>query len=268
MDTVNVLVLDPNPRVLHTIKNLPQDVLEKYWFIYHNQNEYPSLQDSLEDAEEIVRKKNIKVVLPTSDNGALVKAALMEEFPHLRGPSVKSVFLAYNKYYTRCFLDPQPIPFASLDLSTANLDKACEEALVKVGIPAFFKPTVGYMSKGVFSVEDGDHLKQVAKSYITSRNITDDGKFMNSFYARNIDKRKYPLASKPTAIVEEHMGLTTTVINTDSYVFDGKIHHWSISDSVYSKTDPLYYLGGFHPTSLPESSQKKVWNSKHISVRR
>ena len=145
MDPVSVLVLYPNPRIMLPIRSLPQDVSNKYRFIFHDRSKpsisCTSLQEYLEDAKKIVRQENVKIVLSTGDTGALLNAALVQEFPHLRGPSVESVFLAYNKYYTHYFLDTQPIPFACIDLSAANLDQACEEALDKVGTPAFFKPT-------------------------------------------------------------------------------------------------------------------------------
>ncbi len=190
-----------------------------------------------------------------------MKAALVREFPHLRGPSVESVFLGFNKYYTRCFLDPQPIPFACIDLTAANLDQACEEALQKVGTPAFFKPTTCSASVGVCSIENAQQLKKSAWSYISSDSFTlecSDANFMNLFYAKNIDEQKYSLASKPTAIIEEHMGGAIRT-NTDSYVFDGKNYHWSISDNVYSQSKPRYCFGCFFSSVLPET-QQKIWN--------
>lgn len=270
MDTVNVLVLDPNPRVLYSIRNLPQDVLEKHRFIYHNQNECSSLQDCLEHAEEIVRKENIKVVLPTSDNGALVKAALVQEFSHLRGLSVESVFLTNNKYYTRCFLDPQPIPFASLDLTATNLDQACEEALEKVGTPAFFKPGSYCGSVAISSIHSANHLKKFAQFYISNIYNTlecSDAKFMNSFYSKYIEDKKYPLARKSMAVLEKHMG-NAIITNSDSYVADGKIYHWSIFDHLYSQIKPRYYLGAFYPTRLSTSAQQKIWNLHDAVVHR
>ena len=266
-DTVNVLVLMPSPRTRFAIRNLPQDVSNKYRFIFHDPKPetpaYFSLQDYLDDAKETVRHENVQVVLfGTSDTGALLKAALVEEFSYLQGPSVESVFLGYNKYYTRCFLDSQPVPFASIDLTAANLDQACEDALQKVGTPAFFKPTSCSGSRGISSITNIQQLKEFAQSYVSSDVFTIedvDAKFMNPFYAKNIDMQKYPFASKPTAILEKHMGKAAQ-INADGYVFDGKIFHWSISDNLFSQSMPLYSFGAINPTTLLESTQKNIWN--------
>ena len=267
-DTVNVLMLKAasNPRARFAIRNLPQVVSEKYRFIFHDPKPetpvYFSLQDYLDDAKKTVRRENIQVVFAFGDTGALLKAALVEEFSFLQGPSVESVFLGYNKYYTRCFLDSQPVPFASIDLTAANLDQACEDALQKVGTPAFFKPTSYSGSIGISSIRNIQQLKEFAQAYISSDifAIEDvDAKFMNPFYTKNIDIEKYPLASKPTAILEKHMG-EAAKINADGYVFDGKIFHWSISDSLFSQSMPRYYIGAIFPTTLPESTQQNIWN--------
>ena len=264
MDLVNVLVLYPTPTMEFLIKSLPQDVSSKYRFILHDQSKktYCSLQEYLEDAKKIVREQNVEVVLSNNDIGSLVKAALVQEFPHLRGPSVESVFLAYNKYYTHCFLDPEPIPFASIDLTdTQSLNRACEEALKGVGVPAFFKPNSGSGSLAVSSIETAQQLKSFARSYSNSPSFTSecsDTKFMNPFYAKYISERKYPLASKATAILEKHMGKAIKV-NCDSYVFNRKIYHWSLADTRYCQSNPQYFFGTFFPTSLPESAQQKIW---------
>ena len=210
-----------------------------------------------------MRQKNIEIVLTSGDIATLLKAALVQEFPHLRGPSVESVFLAYNKYYTRCFLDPLPIPFASIDLTAVNLDQVCEEALQKVGTPAFFKPTTSNGCLGISSITNATELKEFAQSYINSDNFTQewsDPKFMNPFHSKHINEQKYPLASKPTAIIEKHMGDDVKIINTDGYVFNGKNYHWSISDNLFSRNKPRYSFGAFLPTTLPESVQQKIWN--------
>ncbi len=122
-----VLVLMPNPRIKHLINILPENISSRYRFILYSKPkglDFASLQDCLEDLRKFVTGETIDIVLTHDDGGTLLRAALVQEFPHLRGPSVESVFLGLNKYYTRCFLDPQPIPFACLDLSSPYLDHA------------------------------------------------------------------------------------------------------------------------------------------------
>ncbi len=264
-EAVNVLVLMPSRRTRYAIKTLPEGVSKRYRFFFldltSTNHSSASLQDYLQDAKGSVNQKEINVVITNSDCGAFVLAALAQEYPHLRGPSVESVLLGYNKYYTRCLLDPQPIPFACLDLTATNLDQACEEVLQKVGIPAFFKPSSLSGSRGIASIFSAQELKDFARSYIRSPEFSTadvDVKFMNPFYTKNLDEGKYPLATRPTAIVEKHMGDGTRV-NADGYVFEGEIFHWSISDSLFSQSKPRYYFGAAVPTTLPESTQQKVW---------
>ena len=164
------------------------------------------VQECLEDAERIVASEKITAVLSRSDADALVCAALTQKFPDLlRGPSVEAIFLANNKYHTRCVLDPDPItlcPDTSL-LCRVRSGRAaasvlpCHEAVRNVGVPAFFKPCSSYGSAGIASIHSGDHLFDVAKSYIDSDLFSKfdvDTKFLNPFYVRNLDLKKWPLA--------------------------------------------------------------------------
>ena len=94
----------------------------RYRFVFQanetQQRHFASLQECLEDAKKIMASTNISAVLAYTDMDALVYAALSEQFPtRLRGPSVESVFLSNHKYYSRRFLDPDPIPFTFMDLS-------------------------------------------------------------------------------------------------------------------------------------------------------
>ncbi len=267
-EAFTVLVLLPRHRTKAAIEELPEDDRSKYKFILYSGPEcqhsdaVPSLQDYLEDLTKTVAEEKVDAVISNDDCGSLLQAALVQQFPHLRGPSVESVFLGYNKYYTRCFLDPQPIPFACLDLSSPDLDHACEEALQKVGIPAFFKPCCHSRAMGVASVMTIRELKDVAQSYIHSEVFAHNDvstKFMNRFYEKNLDIQKYPLARQPTAIVEKHMG-ETIIVNADGYVLDRKIFHWSISDNLYARSKPCYYFGTAFPTMLSQRTQRKVWD--------
>ena len=268
-EAVNVLVIFGNPRAEHAIETLSDYTLKKYRFIYQGTKEqrnygkitFTNLQEYLEDAKEIITRSNVKLVLGIGELGALVRAALTQEYLYLRGPSVESVFVCANKYYMRCFLDPDPIPFACLDLSKPNLDRACEHVLQKVGIPAFFKPCSSTRSQGVASVTSNQKLACIYQSYISSslfKSPAVDTKFLNPFIAKHIDERKYPLSTHPIAVIEKHMGEAAR-INADGYVFNGGVFHWSLSDNLYWKKKPRCCFGTAHPTALSESAQVEVW---------
>ena len=53
------------------------------------------------------------------------------------------MFLAHNKYYTRLYLDPNPIPFSHIDVSRTLSKEELENAIKKVGLPAMMKPCGG-----------------------------------------------------------------------------------------------------------------------------
>ena len=134
------------------------------------QRHFASLQECLEDAKKIMASTNISAVLAYTDMDALVYAALSQQFPtRLRGPSVESVFLSNHKYYSRRFLDPDPIPFTFMDLSlnlsdAKSLEQLCGEAINEVGLPAFFKPCSGTSSIGLASIRSSSDLFQAVKS--------------------------------------------------------------------------------------------------------
>ena len=162
MEPVKVLVVMASEKTLRTkycVSLLPEDLPQNYKFVFQISETtetqvgasectgFASLQECLEDAERIVASEKITAVLSRSDAyaDALVCAALTQKFPDLlRGPSVEAIFLANNKYYTRCVLDPDPIPFARIDLSLpSQIRTGCErpattEAVRNVGVPREF----------------------------------------------------------------------------------------------------------------------------------
>ena len=268
-ETIDVLVIFTSPRTRYSIETLPAQTSKKYNFIYQDTNgpedhgkiTFCNLQQFLDDAKEICSKRNIRVVLSSGELGALLRAALVQEYPHLRGPSIESVFLSTNKYYTHCFLDPDPIPFACLDLSNPDLELACKEALQKVGTPAFFKPCSSSSGQGVASIIGNEELVCTTRSFISSSLFTSpsvSSTFLNPFYGKHIDERRYPLSTRPIAVVEKHMG-DVARINVDGYVFNGEIFHWSLSDNLYWREMPRCCFGAAIPTALSRHVQEEVW---------
>ena len=255
------------------IDDLPESVSKRYRFYYQQTAKNDphtcnfNLIDYVEDAKKLIKKHNISVVLSTTDLSTLVSAALAQELPEkrLRVPSVESVFLCNNKYYAHCFLNPDPVPFAFVDLSVKDLDAVCDEVVQKVPFPAFFKPCSGAMGFGAGSIMAKEQLAPTLQSYI-SKYVTSDHSpiesisttVMNPFYIKYLDVNQYPLSLVPSAIIEKHMGTVTTV-NADGCVFEGEIICWAISDNLYYKTKPSSFIAVAHPTALSQSLQTKVW---------
>ena len=272
-EKVNVLILMWHSQHERCIDALPASVSERYRFYYQQTKKNDprtsnfNLLDYVEDAKKLITEHNISVVVSTLDLSALVSAALAQELPEMKlcTPSVESVFLCNHKYYTRCFLDPDPIAFAFADLSAKDLDTVCDEVIQKVPFPAFFKPCSGARSFGVGSIMTKEQLAPILRSYITKYIKSGVSpikpinlKAVNPFYTKYIDLRKYPLSLAPSAIIEKHMG-TVTSVNADGCVFEGEIIHWAISDNLYYKTKPQCYVAIAHPTTIRQSLQTKVW---------
>ena len=110
-------------------------------------------------------------------------------------------------------------------------------------------------------MRSNQELLRISQSYIGSslfKSPAVDTMFLNPFYAKYIDKQKYPLSTHPTAIIEKHMGEAAR-INADGYVFNGEAIHWSLSDNLYWKKKPRCCFGTAHPSALSESTQREVW---------
>ena len=86
-----------------------------------------------------------------------------------QGPSLTSAFLAYNKYYTRQYLDPSPIKYYYIDPSQPQTKDDLEAAIAEVGLPAILKPSAGVGScsiKKITSLDDlQNFIEEVRKSY-------------------------------------------------------------------------------------------------------
>ena len=269
----NVLMLMWHSQNKPCIDDLPESVSRRYNFYYQQPTKNDprtsnfNLIDYVEDAKKLIKKHDISVLLSTTDLSALVSAALAQELPerNLHAPSIESVFLCNHKHYTHRFLNPDPLPYAVVDLSTKDLDGVCDEVVQKVPFPAFFKPCSGARSFGVGSIMTREHLAPMLRSYIT-KYVTSgrspikpiSTKVMNPFYTKYIDVQQYPLSLVPSAIIEKHMG-TVTSVNADGCVFDGEIIHWAISDNLYYKTKPSNFIAIAHPSALPQNLQANVW---------
>ena len=57
-----------------------------------------------------------------------------------RGPTFESFFLTFNKFYTRKFLDPNPIPYAHVDLNRPLKATDLDNMEKEIGFPAILKP--------------------------------------------------------------------------------------------------------------------------------
>ena len=274
MGEVNVLILLWHSQTERCINSLPESVSKKYNFFYQQTAKYDprtakfTLLDYIEDAKKLIKKHNITVLLSINiDLATLIYAVLARELPemNLQAPSIESVFLCHNKYYARCFVDPDPMPFALVDLSAKDLTAVCDEVMQTVPFPAFMKPCSGTRSEGIANIPTKEELAPRVHEFISKylesevssvRPILTD--VMNPFYLKYLDQKKYPLSVVPSALIEKHMG-TVPSVRADGYVFRGEIVHWSLADNIYHKERPQCFIAIAHPALIPTTTQAKVW---------
>ncbi len=252
----NVLVIHPPGEKIP----FPDDAKKKYHFIYHfiKTGSFQTLQDNFEDAIKTVEEKCIEAVfVGATDDGALIRAAIVQSCPWLKGPSLESLFLCHYKYYTHYYLDPCPIPYTFLGLSSANLEEACQEAIEKVPLPSIFKPCPGRGSADISRIDSSQQLKDVALNY-KNKATTIRELITPLLTTNNIKEEKYPLINADVGLIQKYMG-DKKCANADGYVFNGKIFHWTISDSIYSQLKPEYYFGSVQPSAISSSITKKIW---------
>lgn len=253
-DKAKVLILLPLVKNLDT---LPKSVKERYDIYCQSQHDEFTLLDYMRDACKLIEDNNITICLATSDEAAILLGALIKRFPHLRGPSIESVFIANNKYYTRCLLDPSPPAYSLIDVSSVNtLYNACERACETIGtLPAIAKPTMGALSKGVAIVKDINELFYQAEMCSKSNSVFS---FHKEFMLSHIDMNLYPFAAKPCLLVEEYIH-AEMIVTLEGYVRNNDIQHWEIIDSIYWKSRPMCYIGFAAPTVLSEETQDRAW---------
>ena len=111
------------------------------------------------------------------------------------------MFLAYNKYYTRQYLDPDPIPFCHIDVSKPLTKDDLEKNIQKVGLPAIMKPTGGDFSssiKKITSLEDlSSFVDDVRMNYQPS---TSDS---TVFLAQHLADKEIPMEKTEGFILEQ-----------------------------------------------------------------
>ena len=108
------------------------------------------------------------------------------------------VIIFSNKYYTRLYLDPNPVPFSHLDLSQPLKKDDLENAIRKVGLPAIIKPCGGDGAKSI---------KKISSLEVLSAFVDDVRKNYRSIILDTTDYMVEHLAGKGIVPREKSEGL-------------------------------------------------------------
>ncbi|XP_077994881.1 uncharacterized protein LOC144448493 [Glandiceps talaboti] len=257
-----VMVLCPTPKDIHyasRIDGISEEEKERFTFhkVTASKDEHLDLLEYTKMCEKVVVDKNIQHILSLMDAGALVHAALAQKFPHIIGPSMESVLLAFHKYYTRMYLDLEETTLKHVIIDADDTsEEDMQKAIAKVGVPAFLKPCTGTESFGVRKISSISDLKEHITWYNTQNHVT---QISARFVDKYANKDLYPYFSKNSLILEEFVD-DAKIVDIDGCVFQGEILHWQISENLYLKSHPTVVSGGTLPFETTDKDlHTRLW---------
>ncbi|XP_078579289.1 uncharacterized protein LOC144863722 isoform X1 [Branchiostoma floridae x Branchiostoma japonicum] len=254
---------DGNPEEQQELLCCPLVKVQKVEFSNIDDNE--RLLDYVQRVKKTVKDASINNVLALSDISTFVHSAVARDFHSVPGPSVEASFLAFNKAYTRQYMDPaaSTTPYAVVDLDSSTMLTDARQALRKVGFPAFVKPATGFASVGVKKVNSDDEMTSVLQNLRTMRDkypnflSAPSASFFRSFYEEYVDVKKYPLALRDAVVVEPFID-AENFYTVDGCVIDGQIVHWAITDSLRYDDQDARFVTMICPTTLTHEQQKPI----------
>ncbi|XP_070541739.1 uncharacterized protein [Ptychodera flava] len=265
--TQTALVLCPTAfedKTLSVIHDLPKDFKEKYSFIFARWNSSKAfdLHQYTEECIEIVNEQNVDLVVSSYDVGSLVHAALADKFPHIRGPSVESVFLTIHKYYGAKLFEPDiQSPRSTVLELDADLETILEKAntfLQHAGGACCIKPMTGQGSLGVQKVTG---LEDLRKALVNLQNCHETQFISENFAKKWIDVETYPYSVSKCALLQEYID-PKMIAAACVCVQDGKIKHFGIHDWYFdekpAREGARTFLGGFAPSNVTPEEETRV----------
>lgn len=218
----------------------------------------------LERCRQYISQHHIQVVIATRDIPSLLQSQLSQEFEHLRGGSVESVFICLHKYYTHEVID-----FPSSQYAVCFLDQkqVLFEDLQEIDIPFpwIIKPCTTACSSSIFKVANYQEAQNALKfnQDIVAENLT----YLSPFLQTYLDSKEYPLIGNSPILIEEYIDFPHKCC-VDGCVSNGEIIIWGIADSHYYTSKPECFADFTFPSTLPESIQEKLTQAYRKIVRK
>ena len=244
-------------------KTLPKDAKEKYVFHFVDvdcENYQVKFPQIYEKCRKIIQENDIEILYANEDTSAFIAAILTKEFPHLLGPSLESVFMCNNKYYTGLYVDSSPKPIHTLPI---NLEDDFHSNILmveeEVGYPGILKPAMGAGAQGVYPYKNRKELETGLKNCM-EKNQDVFGP-MKKLIEKYINLDKFPLANKPIVLAQELVDQLAMeyprkyMVGTEACVVEGKITMWPVCKMIYLPygcEEPTAIFPGFQcPANLP-----------------
>ncbi|XP_070565337.1 uncharacterized protein [Ptychodera flava] len=260
--------------VFADLDQLPSEEREKYSFLYFYLEDGVDIDEYTEQCIEMVKQQDVDAVLSASDFASLVHAAISQTFPHIRGPSVESVFLTCHKHYSRELIgsDVQQVRSIVLDLdqNLGDIMRKATEFYERSGGVCCLKPAMGEASTAVYKVTNTEELKAAVTSLKKDRRL----KYISeSFLKKWLDVKLYPYSLSHCAMMEEFIDASRTVVTT-CYVQNDQVAHASVTDWVFHENPPREgaksFAGGITPSPVTKDSGRagKLWEATDIIVKK
>lgn len=182
----------------------------------HIKGRYDYLK-AAEVCSKAVEQHSIDAVMALDNDSSPLLPVLVEKHgrKNIRGPSFESFFLTFNKFYTRKFLDPNPIPYAHIDLNRHLRGTDLDNLVKEVGFPAILKPQTATSSILVQKVTTISELIE-AIQYSREHYHSMVGNTI-PILADHLDVNKFPLALTDGMILEKYVD--GKIFDIDGYVF-------------------------------------------------
>lgn len=164
--------------------------------------------DYLKAAEvclKAVHEYSIDTVLALDEDSSPILPVLLEKYGKktFRGPTFESFFLTFNKFYTRKFLDPNPIPYAHVDLNRPLKATDLDNMAKDIGFPAILKPQTATSAILVQIVRSLPELAEAIRySRVHYNSMVEN---ITPFVANHLDAIKFPLALTDGMIFEKYV---------------------------------------------------------------
>ena len=204
----------------------------------------------IDKAVKYVKENKIDAIFYIQDFPGLL-AAIICEVTGLPGPSVESMFLCIHKYYSR-MTEPSKLWFEAIELE--NSESKLQDLSIKY--PCFVKPPCMYNTMGTYEVRNETEMKEALASCHNA--LPAWNAVWRPLFEKYIDTKKYPLALKDVALVEELVqdGTEHTV---EGWVDDKSNYHiWLTSDQGFFMKPRKTLEGCYIPSQARKSIVKKM----------
>lgn len=239
--------------LLGSRQNYTAEKEEKYGHSYEfypvdtrNMPDDPFLLKSL---FEFISRCNVTRAFTESDRGALLLVVLRLKFPKIRGPSLLSSFICWNKFYTHKLLDPDPIPHCFVDLRPQRSIEAQEmhSILTVTELPVFVKPTTADGGENCSVCHSEDELRDVIQHL--RNNNAKRKKYIDMFVNRFLDASQFSSHVSSGVLVMSLIDSLVTVA-VQGHVTQGNVRLWMINERRMWPGCPLRAQMIIHPPLL------------------